>query len=366
MRIVFLIVIIVHGLIHLAGFLKAFEFSEIKQLTAVITKLWGVLWLLACVSFLLFAWVYVFGYKYWWLIGLSAVLLSQLLVIAFWKDARFGTIPNIIVLLLSVVGLSQFNFNKLIKKDAVKVTTVMNKKSETFSADHIKGLPASVQNWLKHSGVIGKPIIMTATLQQDFKLRLKPNQENWYHGHAKQYFNTLDPSFLWTIDLQMLPLLSVKGRDLFYQGKGAMLIKVLSLVPVVDEQNNPKINQGTLQRYLGEIVWFPTAAVSPFIEWEKIDEYSAKARMTYKGVSGSGIFTFDKQGAVIKYSAMRYMGSGEDARPYRWVIDIKESAIKNGIKIPVQCEATWKLDEKDWTWAKIAINDISYNKNIDP
>ncbi|MDN5330561.1 MAG: hypothetical protein PWP35_2348 [Bacteroidales bacterium] len=36
-----------------------------------------------------------------------------------------------------------------------------------------------------------------------------------------------------------------------------MLIKVNSLIPVVNEKGN-KLDEGTLQRYLGEIVWFPS------------------------------------------------------------------------------------------------------------
>ncbi len=54
---------------------------------------------------------------------------------------------------------------------------------------------------------------------------------------------------------------------MFKDGKGSMIIKVLSLINVVNDSNNEKINQGTLQRYLGEITWFPTAAVSPYIKW---------------------------------------------------------------------------------------------------
>jgi hypothetical protein len=143
-----------------------------------------------------------------------------------------------------------------------------------------------------------------------------------------------------------------------------MLIKVLSLFPVVNSRDNEKINTGTMQRYLGEIAWFPSAALSPYITWEEIDDLSAKASMTYKGTTGSGVFYFNERGDFIKYSAQRYMGSDEDARPREWIITVNESRVMQGIKIPVKMEATWKLESSDWTWLKLEITDIQYNKML--
>ncbi|MBK6936818.1 MAG: hypothetical protein IPH18_07930 [Chitinophagaceae bacterium] len=47
LRFLFLFLAVVHGLIHLLGFVKAFNISPVQQLTAAIPKVNGVLWLLA-------------------------------------------------------------------------------------------------------------------------------------------------------------------------------------------------------------------------------------------------------------------------------------------------------------------------------
>jgi len=39
--------LLLHGLIHLMGFAKAFGYAELPQLTQPISREWGVLWLLA-------------------------------------------------------------------------------------------------------------------------------------------------------------------------------------------------------------------------------------------------------------------------------------------------------------------------------
>lgn len=51
-RIIFAFIVIVHGLIHLMGFIKAFKLAEINQLTQNISKPTGLLWLLSALLFI--------------------------------------------------------------------------------------------------------------------------------------------------------------------------------------------------------------------------------------------------------------------------------------------------------------------------
>lgn len=117
-----------------------------------------------------------------------------------------------------------------------------------------------------------------------------------------------------------------------------------------------------MQRYLSEVVWFPTAALSNYITWEKIDSLSARAIMNYKGSTGSGVFYFNSEGNFIKFSTMRYMGSGDEAVLKEWIITAKEYQIINGINIPVILDVTWKLDSGDFKWFALQVYDVEYNK----
>jgi len=40
--------------------------------------------------------------------ALAAVVLSQMLIILSWSDARFGTLPNIIIVVLAAVSIGAF------------------------------------------------------------------------------------------------------------------------------------------------------------------------------------------------------------------------------------------------------------------
>jgi hypothetical protein len=230
----------------------------------------------------------------------------------------------------------------------------------------ISELPNCVQNWLINSGVLEKEIIKTVSLRQELQLKLKPGQKDWCHAEANQNFTIEPPAFNWTVKLRMNSFISLAGRDIFENGKGAMSIKLFYIIPLVNVKDNSKINQATLQRYLAEIVWFPSAVLSPFIMWEQIDNTTAKATMSYEGTTGSGTFYFKKNGDFEKFEAIRYKDTAENSKPILWTVTAIETEERNGIRIPTSLKADWKLEGGHWTWLNVKIKSIKYNvKNTD-
>lgn len=361
MRIAFIILIVIHGIIHLFGFLKAFDISEFNAISQPISKAYGMLWFL---TFLLFAITIVLNLihsDYWWLSGLFAVVISQILIFNYWSDAKFGTIANVIILFASIIGFSSFSFKNKIKEERIKLfKNSQLGKEEIISSESLEGLPTIVQKWLTNTGVVGTQTVFNVCLTQELQLKLKSDQENWNVGKAKQYFTIQPPAFNWSISTEMNSLLGVVGRDKFVDGKGEMTIKLCSLIPVAEAKDEKKINQATLQRYLAEIVWFPSASLSQYIKWETIDEFSARATMEFKGTEGSGVFHFDNNGTFKKFVAMRYQDSNAE-EPTEWTVIATKTEGRNGIKIPTECEASWKINNGKWTWLKLKITNIQYN-----
>lgn len=361
MRIVLIILIGIHGIIHLFGFLKAFGISEFTAISQPISKTFGLVWLL---TFFLFAFAVVlliFHFNYWWIIGFLAVMVSQVLIFNYWSDAKFGTIANLIILVSLIIAYSNFSFTNKIAEERKKLFENSQSVSDrVIDKESISELPFVVQKWLINSGTIGESPISNVHLVQELKLKMKPDQSEWNYGTAEQYFTVQPPSFNWSIATQMNSILKVAGRDKFENGNGEMTIKLFSLIPVADAKNHEKVNQATLQRYLAEIVWFPSASLSQYIKWDSLGEYSAKATMEFKGTKGSGEFHFDEKGNFKKFVALRYQDSNAK-EPTKWTVVATKIEERNGIKIPVECEASWKLESGKWTWLKLKIKDIEYN-----
>jgi len=359
LKIVFIIITTVHGLVHLMGFMKAFDLAKIPQLTANINKPVGVAWLAAFALFLFSSGLFIAKKEWWWLFAFIAVILSQILIITSWQDAKFGTIPNIIILLVVIISFSIWQFQFQVEKETKEILMENSSVKKIVTDEMTKNLPLPIKKWLKNSGVIDRKIIQTVYLEQKWLMRLKPEQKEWIKSEAKQYFTTQKPSFIWSVKTSMKGL-PVVGRDLFKDGQGKMKIKLLGLLPVVDVYENSKTNQSTLQRYMGEIIWFPTAALSPYIKWELIDEKSVKATMTYNETVGSGIYYFNENGEPIKFVAKRYKDVN-DEKPTEWMAEILEYRIFDGIKIPSKIEASWMLEEGKFIWYKFEIYDVRYN-----
>lgn len=363
MKFAFLIIVLLHGLIHLLGFVKGFELKEVKELTLPISKPMGLVWLITTVLFLSYGILCLLNSKYSFLAGLTAVAFSQVLIVLFWKDAKFGTIPNLIVLVVSLVSYGHYTFQKTIQQETKqllnKISTTENNLLNETDVSH---LPDPVKKWLMQSGAVGKPFIRYGKVTQVAEMQMKPEQENWLSATAIQYTTIDNPAFIWSVDVKMNSFINFQGRDKFEDGKGEMLIKMNSLINLVDEKGE-KLNEGSLQRYLGEMVWFPSLALSPYITWEQLDENTAKASMNYKGSSGSGTFYFNAQGDVTKFSAFRYKGNDTEAKRHEWIMNISAYKTFEGIKVPAKMTSTWKLDHKDWTWLKLEVTAIRYNSD---
>jgi len=361
MKIIFLLILLIHGLIHLLGFLKAFQFAEISQLTQNISETSGLVWLTAIIIFLFASIQFIMKIEWWWLSAFLGILISQILIIIFWQDAKFGTIPNVIILLVAIIAFANWNFNRMTSHEISNLYSQnKNVEKSTITPKNLSILPIPVQKWLSKSGIVGKDKISFVRLKQKALMKMKPEQEDWAEATAEQYFTIENPAFIWKVKMKMKPFFNIVGRDLFINGKGRMTIKLLSLINVVDAAGE-KIDTGTIQRFLGEMVWFPSAALSPYITWEPIDSLSARATTHYKGTVDSGIFYFNEQGDFIRYSAFRYMGNELNAERKKWTITANKVKEMNGIRIPVEMEATWELDSGDWNWLKLEISEIEYN-----
>ena len=226
-------------------------------------------------------------------------------------------------------------------------------------ARDLETLPAPVRRWLEVAGTVGHARAATIRLKQRGEMRTGPDKP-WMPVEAEQYFSVDPPGFIWRVHAKMARVLPIDGRDRYTAGRGHMLIKVASLFTVADAAG-PAIDQGALLRYLGEIVWFPSAALSDTITWAAIDDRSARATMRYGDVTASMIYTFDDRGRVVQQSAERYMTGVGPARLERWVIPVTAWRTFCGIEVPARGDAVWKLPDGDFSYYRWEIVDLEVN-----
>jgi hypothetical protein len=368
LRYLLALILLIHALIHLIGFIRSFGMGKLagtapntsSTLLSHPGKPAGLFWLMACILFLVSVLLVFLQKEWWWMVGIAALALSQVLIILFWKEARWGTIVNGLTLVALLFAYSGWQFSDMVRKERTSFLQVGNNRVPV-TEDLIKPLPPLVQSWLRRSGVVGKPMNRTAYLKQKGEMRTAPDK-GWKPFTAEQYFTLSQPAFLWTAKMQLSPFLSVVARDKYYGGKGNMLVKAASLITIADSRG-ATIDQGSLLRYLAEITWFPSAALSPYIKWEAVDDTSVKATITYGGISASGVLGIDAHGDVTGFTAMRYYERKEGPTLESWCIRIDKDGYRqlNGLRIPAKSTVTWKLKEGDFTWMRVEVTELEGN-----
>ena len=164
-RTLFLLLILAHAFIHLLGFAKDLKIAAIPQLTGTTIipisgttpKVMGVLWLLAFVLLTVAGVLFLFYNKAWWMWGAAGAVLSQLLVIMYWTDAKAGTLPNLIMLPAILVAWGGWNFDRMASAEVQSLLAgAIPEQREIVAPAMLEPLPAPVQLWLTNAGVVGK------------------------------------------------------------------------------------------------------------------------------------------------------------------------------------------------------------------
>src|SRR6056297_864842 len=257
---------------------------------------------------------------------------------------------------ISIIG--QFRFNSAVKREKEILLAEPKEIPDMDFEDEMSKLPYPVAKWLLSSGFDGQNYVGAVKLKQKGELRTAIGKP-WLPMEANQLFVTAQPGFVWDAKIRMAPGIYLNGMDKYSDGKGSMLIKLMSIANLVDAKG-PEIDQGTLLRYLAETAWFPTAAISEYIEWSPIDEKSAMAKMAYGGIEAVGIFEFNEKGQVVAFSAKRFMDKDGEyfLEDWRVVLDGHENI--GGFIVPTRVKVIWGMDEGDFEWFRCKVTEIEY------
>jgi hypothetical protein len=159
MRIAFTVLLTVHAIIHLIGFLKAFGIAKFSSLTLSISKPLGIAWLISALAFLGATAAFIVAPRLFWLFGAIAIVVSQIVIASSFSDAKFGTLINIVILLVVVFyafsvgpfGLRATYENQV--RQSLKHVT----KTPNITDEDLKPFPKPLQRYLRFVGVVGKP-----------------------------------------------------------------------------------------------------------------------------------------------------------------------------------------------------------------
>jgi hypothetical protein len=353
-------------MIHLMGFAREWNlgpegrFSEKTiHLSENASRFVGVVWLITCMLLLVSTFGYYSRKDWFWVSGITGVIISQTLIILYWPDAKWGTIVNVIFLVVIIFAVGRITFNTMVRKEVNNLISSSSHDASIISAEEVSLLPGIIQKWLRKSNAIGRPMPASVHIKQNGFMRTTTESE-WMSFDAEQYFTIDPPGFVWNATIHADKIIDIVGCDKYENGKGNMLIKAVSLIPL-GNSSGKEIDQGSMIRYMAEIIWFPYAAVSDYLDWEEIDSTHARVTMRYNDITASGIYTFNKDGLPIGFEAQRYGEFNGKFSKEIWSVATTSYRDFESIPIGTASEVTWKLKDRDFMWLKLIITDIEYH-----
>jgi hypothetical protein len=360
MKYIFAFIILIHGLIHVMGFAKAFGYGNITNITKEISKPSGVVWFIIAVLFSVAMVMYLMKRDSWPNVAITAALISQVLIIMVWKDAKFGTTANVIILVGAILSWGSINFESQFKNDVTNNLSRTNKLSaDIVTEDDIQSLPQPVQKYLRHIGVLNKPKVKNVRIVFDGEMREKG--KDWFKFRSVQYNFFDDPTRLFFMKAQMFGV-TVPGYHNYHKATASMDIRLFGLFPIVQVKGTEMNQAETVTVFNDMCIMAPASLIDKRILWEAMDSTSAKAIFTNGPHKISAILYFNEKGELINFiSDDRYAAS--DMKQYRFSTPMRDYKLFDDRIVPAYGEAVWHYPDGEFVYGKFHLANIAYNVN---
>lgn len=250
---------------------------------------------------------------------------------------------------------------KVDQKTQEYIRQAQQSTSEIITEADLAPLPEPVQHYLRYAQVLGKTKVKCVKVRQKGLMRTSPTQK-WMPVEAVQYSTLAGPlSRTWYARIKIGPLTLLNGYDRYDNGTGAMLMRVLSMFPVVNV-NGPEIDLSALIVFINDMVMWPTAFLSDYIQWEPLDALSAIARIYLHDKKFSALFCFNDIGEIVDFiTDDRYRSVGQGNQQTRWSTPLRRYHEVNGFNIPSEGEAIWHLPEGEFSYIQVKIGEVQYD-----
>ncbi|MBK8347061.1 MAG: hypothetical protein IPL08_05340 [Saprospiraceae bacterium] len=360
MKFLLLFLILIHGLIHLMGFTKAFGFAHTQQLTKNISVFTGMIWLLTAILFSITVILLLLDKNVWPYVAMTAAVISQILIFNSWQDAKFGTIANVIILLVAIINISSSTFYQRYQKDVASCLGQQKNiaLNEILTEQDIVGLPIPVQKYLRYTRSLGQPKVSHFRVDFEGKIR-KNDKSEWMPFNSEQY-NFIDKPYRLFFMKAVMKHLPVAGYHAYKDGKAMMDIRLLSLIKV-QYKDGPEMDEAETVTFFNDmVVMAPPTLIDPKIQWLETKGNEVRASFTNKKVTIEARLFFNDEGQLTNFiSDDRY---AEDAgKKLPWSTPVSEYKEINGYKLPATADAVYSYPEGDVVYGTFYVRKVIYN-----
>ncbi|MFO0727559.1 MAG: DUF6544 family protein [Myxococcota bacterium] len=364
LRVVFGLLLLLHGLIHGLGVVKGFGLFPVTSLKAPIGSAAAILWTLGLLGFTAGGALLLGKSPMWWVPTLPALVASTVAIVPVFAEAKAGLVVNAVVLIplaLSLLELRPQSFRSTYQAAVARgQARLAGRTAPLVRAEELDGLPVPIQTFLRGAGVVGQPHVLSLSATMGGAFR-RGRDEGWMSISAEQvsYFDA--PTRIFRMDASLFGI-PFEALHIFEAGHARMQVRVASLFEVVNAAG-PKMDQSETVTYLNDLaVLAPAALLDAGITWEPVDETSAIAH--YQGIAAT--LRIDAAGHLVDFvSSDRFQSAdGIEYRSYPWSTPLSDPRRYGAVVLPEHGSAVWREPEGDLCYARFELRSIEYNRGL--
>jgi hypothetical protein len=354
------VIAILHGLIHLMGFVAYWPLGNVPDLpykTSLLNGRWEVgaagmrlfslLWLLAALGWVVAGVLLVFKQPSWAPLMLGATLLSLVICLLDWGAAFRGALVDLVFLaiLFVVFGLryQPAPFPAYSAEPAYPAET----------APIPAGLPGPVERFYRVTYPAGRlPVYHTAVVSGRGTLRIMgltfPSRYRFVHRSGYDYRHYFESTFYG------FPVMKVNEH--YIDGRGRMEL------PFGVVENDPLVNSAANQGLWAEMSAYPAYFLTDGrARWEAVDDNTARLYVPWQ--DGEQVFTvrFDPQsGRLLHMETLR----NRDAKSGQilWTAEAVVVPARDGSRATEMMTATWA--DEGTPWLILETEEAVYNTDV--
>ena len=234
--------------------------------------------------------------------------------------------------------------------------------AKTYSSDELIGLPVPVQRYFRKALKDGQPIVLAVSVEHSGTFNMSETDEQWRPFISTQRVLTQRAGFDWEGRIAMMPGLSVRVHDAYIAGEGILHASLFGLVSLVNLRCTPEVAKGELMRFFAEAAWYSTALLpSQGVQWETVDDTSAKATLRDGDTTLNLLFRFNEDGLIESVRAeARGRTVAGSVIPTPWEGRWRNYELREGMRIPIDGEVAWILPEGPKPYWRGRITRLSY------
>jgi len=226
--------------------------------------------------------------------------------------------------------------------------------------EDLRELPEPMARYMRYSGAVGRKRISAVHLHHSGRFKPGPNRP-WMQTRGEYFITTKKPSFIWYGKVNLLPGISLVALDSYAEGKGRMLVKLMSIFTVVHDAS-PQVSASAFGRAVAELTMASTFFLDrTHVRCTQTGSNQVRCTVTDGDLSTEAEFFVNSDGCLERVVVARYFDrGGGKATLENFTARGTRPKTFEGRKLPSRVDGIWNLADGDLHYASFDIDRVEF------